>query len=227
MRRPAPAPRAPAIVAHEQSRVGNIAYMASGTRERIIDVALRLFADQGVAATPVTAIEAGAGLSAGSGSFYRHFKDKTELLSAVVEREMARVKKDPAAQVANASGDLPPAEALAIQLRSDLDFLRELLPMMAILMWERGRAPNLGLRVQQAMVERGVEQGVADLLLTAPAGPVAADPPAAATVLMSAMVGYFLSVEYFGKPPADVGPERFTGTLARLMVDSAAPGRDG
>jgi AcrR family transcriptional regulator len=193
--------------------------MAVGTRERIMDVALRLFAEQGVAATPVTAIEAGAGLSAGSGSFYRHFKDKAELLSAVVEREMVRVRKDPAKQVSQSPAHGPPATALAAQLRSDLDFLGELRPMMAILLWERGRAPELAARVQQMMVERGVEFGVADLLFQAPAATVKEDPAAAATVMMSAMIGYFLNVEYFGTSPADVGPERFTTMLARLLTD--------
>jgi AcrR family transcriptional regulator len=195
--------------------------MASHTRERIMDVALQLFATQGVAATPITSIEAGAGLSPGSGSFYRHFKDKSELLAAVVDREMIRVRKDPDAQVSAAPADRHPVDALAIQLRADLDFLRELLPLMAILLWERGRELDLARRVQETMVERGVELGIADLLLKAPAAPVKEDPASAATVMMSAMVGYFLSVEYFGQPPAGVGPEKFTAMLARLLIDTS------
>ena len=195
--------------------------MASHTRERIMDVALQLFAEKGVAAVPITSIEAGAGLSAGSGSFYRHFKDKMELLSAVVDRELIRVRKDPNAQVSKAPPDIPPAEALAIQLRADFDFLRDLLPLIAILMWEKGRAPNLARRVHETMNERGVELGIADLMLRTPAAPVKEDPAAAATVMMSAMVGYFLSVEYFGQPPAGVDEDRFTTTLARLLVNTA------
>jgi AcrR family transcriptional regulator len=195
--------------------------MAAHTRERIMDVALQLFAAQGVAATPITAIEAGAGLSPGSGSFYRHFKDKSDLLAAVVEREMIRVRKDPDAQISAAPPDRSPTEALAIQLRADLDFLQELLPMIAILMWERGRELDLARKVQDTMVERGVELGIADLLFKAPAPPVKEDPAGAATVMMSAMVGYFLSVEYFGQPPAGVGPEQFTHTLARLLIDES------
>jgi AcrR family transcriptional regulator len=196
--------------------------MASHTRERIMDVALELFAENGVAATPVTAIEAGAGLSAGSGSFYRHFKDKAELLAAVVEREMVRVKKDPSAQVMAAPSDMPPTQALATQLRADLDFLRQLVPLMAILMWERGKAPNLATTVRERMVERGVELGIADLLFRAPSAVVKEDPAAAATVMMSAVTGYFLNTEYFGEPAGGVGPERFTTMLARLLVDATA-----
>ncbi|MFL6145708.1 MAG: TetR/AcrR family transcriptional regulator [Labedaea sp.] len=195
--------------------------MGSHTRERIMDVALKLFAQKGVAATAITAIEGGAGLAAGSGSFYRHFKDKSELLAAVVEREMNRVRKNPEVRVAREAGDLPPGQALAVQLLADLEFLHDLLPLIAILMWERDRAPNVATQVRQTMVERGIEQGTADLLGRAREGPVRDDPAAAATVMMSAVVGYFLSVEYFGKPPADVGPERFTTTLARLLVEAS------
>jgi AcrR family transcriptional regulator len=190
--------------------------MASGTRERIMDVALQLFVERGVAATPVTAIEAAAGLSAGSGSFYRHFKDKQALLAAVVQREIALVRKDPAAQVARS--DAPTRETLAGQLLSDLDFLGQLRPLMTILMWERNRAPQVAEHVQRVMSERGVELGVADLLAVASVDAVKADPQAAATVMMSAMVGYFLSVEYFGSPPAGVDPQRFTTMLARLLT---------
>jgi AcrR family transcriptional regulator len=187
-----------------------------------MDVALRLFAEKGVAATPVTAIEAGAGLSPGSGSFYRHFKDKNELLSAVVDREMTRVTKDPDTRVRQAPPDLPPAQALAVQLRADLMFLRRLLPMIAILMWERAGSTDLAARVRQTMVERSLELGIADLLFRAPTTPVKNDPAAAATVMISAQIGYFLSVEYFGTPPGEVGPERFTAMLAQLLVGEAA-----
>ncbi|HWE88421.1 MAG TPA: TetR/AcrR family transcriptional regulator [Pseudonocardiaceae bacterium] len=190
--------------------------MAGGTRERIMDVALKLFVERGSAATAVTAIEAAAGLSPGSGSFYRHFKDKAELLTAVVDRELQRVKKNPAAQVANS--DAPTTKALAGQLLADLDFLRDLRPLIMILFWEHGSAPRLAEHIQLVMNDRGIELGIADLLLTTTSGPVRDDPAAAAAGMMSAMVGYFLSIEYFGAPPAGVDPERFTAMLATLLT---------
>ncbi|MGH3862164.1 TetR/AcrR family transcriptional regulator [Actinokineospora sp.] len=190
--------------------------MATGTRDRIMDVALKLFEQNGTVATAVTAIEAGAGLSPGSGSFYRHFKDKNELLLAVVEREVERVRKNPAVQVSQVDG--PISETLARQLYEDLDFLRELKPLIAILIWERDRAPDMAARVQQLMVDRGVELGIADLFLQTPAAPVTEDPAAGAIVMMSAMIGYFLTVEYFGSTPGGVDAERFTATLAKLLT---------
>ncbi|GAA1690701.1 TetR/AcrR family transcriptional regulator [Fodinicola feengrottensis] len=204
--------------------------MAAGTRERIIDAALRLFGERGVAATPVTAIEAAAGLASGSGSFYRHFKDKNELLLAVIEREMARVKKNLPQLADLPRGDDRSAAPLAAQLMSDLDFLADLRPMMAILMWERGHPSELSTKVRGAMVERGVELGVADLLVQSRTPAVKDDLEAAATVMMYAMVGYFLATDFFGAAAGGVSAERFTTTLARLMVDPAdighSPPRD-
>ncbi|CRK60505.1 Transcriptional regulator, TetR family [Alloactinosynnema sp. L-07] len=196
--------------------------MATGTRERIIDAALGLFVERGVAATPVTAIEAAAGLSAGSGGFYRHFPDKDALLAAVVERELVRVRKDPDTRQASTGG--PITDGLAARLRSDLTFLADLRPLIAILMWERGRAPQVAETVQKMMMDRGVEMGVADLLFGDPTPLVAEDPAAAAAVMQSAMIGYFVAADYFGVPPAGVDARRFTDTLAKLLTRH--PGRE-
>lgn len=197
--------------------------MARGTRERIMDVALELFARQGVAGTPVTAIEAAAGLSAGSGSFYRHFTGKPQLFAQLVDRELERVRKEPDAQVSAAPDGMPKEQALARQLRADLDFLADLGPLVKVLVWERDRSPDIVARLQTTMTDRGIELGIADLLLGAPSHLVAQDPAAAATVMQSAMVGYFLSIEFFGAPPADVDADRFTAMLAALLARDGEP----
>ena len=59
------------------------------TRQRIIDQAMRLFGEQGYAATTVAQIEAAAGLSPGSGSLYRHFPSKQALLAEGVRQQIA------------------------------------------------------------------------------------------------------------------------------------------
>lgn len=168
--------------------------MAGGTRERIMDVALQLFVERGVTGTPVTAIEAAAGLSPGSGSFYRHFKDKPALLTAVVEREIALVGNEP---VPSASTELTG------RLQADLDFLVRLRPLLTILMWERDRAPQVAEQVRQVLSGRTATASL---------------PPGEAAVVASALLGYFLATEYFGAPPADAAPALFTATLARLLT---------
>lgn len=60
--------------------------MGDSTRDRILNEALRLFAEQGYAGTSVAAIEKAAGLSPHSGALYTHFGSKEQVLAAAVER---------------------------------------------------------------------------------------------------------------------------------------------
>jgi AcrR family transcriptional regulator len=60
------------------------------TRERLVAEALRLFSAKGFEATSVSEIEAAAGLAAGSGALYRHFKSKNALLDAGIDRQLDR-----------------------------------------------------------------------------------------------------------------------------------------
>lgn len=60
------------------------------TRERLVTEATRLFSDKGFEATSVSQIEAAAGLAAGSGALYRHFKSKDDLLTACIDRQLDR-----------------------------------------------------------------------------------------------------------------------------------------
>lgn len=66
--------------------------MTSGlpTRERLTIEAMRLFSTQGYEATSISQIEAAAGLSAGSGALYHHFKSKEALLEAGIDRQLDR-----------------------------------------------------------------------------------------------------------------------------------------
>lgn len=63
---------------------------ATPTRERLVAEAMKLFSDKGFEATSVSQIEAAAGLSAGSGALYRHFKSKDALLAAGIDRQLDR-----------------------------------------------------------------------------------------------------------------------------------------
>ncbi|WP_099021120.1 TetR/AcrR family transcriptional regulator [Mycolicibacterium palauense] len=64
--------------------------MTAPTRERLLTEAMRLFSDRGFEATSVSQIEAAAGLAAGSGALYRHFKSKDALLAAGIDRQLDR-----------------------------------------------------------------------------------------------------------------------------------------
>jgi AcrR family transcriptional regulator len=61
------------------------------TRERIVDEAMRLFSQNGYAATSVAKIEDAAGLTPGAGGLYHHFQSKEAVLAAGIERHLERL----------------------------------------------------------------------------------------------------------------------------------------
>ncbi|GAB3666781.1 TetR/AcrR family transcriptional regulator [Actinocorallia lasiicapitis] len=63
-----------------------------GTRDRILDAAMRLFGEKGFRGTSVTQIEVAAGLTPGAGGIYHHFKSKDALLAAGLERHLDRLR---------------------------------------------------------------------------------------------------------------------------------------
>src|SRR5262245_65363759 len=76
------------------------------TRERILDAALDLFIERGVDGTTVSDIERAVGLAAGTGSFYRHFRSKDDVLVASVRHGAAQLVRD--AEIARSA--LPPEQ---------------------------------------------------------------------------------------------------------------------
>ncbi|HET6736946.1 TetR/AcrR family transcriptional regulator [Mycobacterium sp.] len=64
--------------------------VAAPRRERLVTEAMRLFSAKGFEATSVSQIEAAAGLAAGSGALYHHFKSKEALLDAGIDRQLDR-----------------------------------------------------------------------------------------------------------------------------------------
>jgi AcrR family transcriptional regulator len=63
----------------------------TSTRERIVDEAMHLFSEHGYAATSIAKIEAAAGLTPGAGGIYHHFASKEAVLTAGIERQLARL----------------------------------------------------------------------------------------------------------------------------------------
>jgi AcrR family transcriptional regulator len=184
--------------------------VANDTRERIMDRALELFARQGVAGTTVVEIEEAAGLSPGSGSFYRHFENKEAVLVAVIEREVARAAAAREARI----GD---PERLEVTYRRTLDELVRLQPLIEIAAREGRQRPGVLEPLQRVLAEDGAQAESAFLAERMAQGEVAeADADAVAAVAMLALVGHHLAEHFFGAP-IGADRERFVETLARLV----------
>lgn len=181
--------------------------MARDTRERILDTALEQFVARGVGAVAVTELEEGAGLKPGSGSFYRHFRSKDDVLAAVVAREVDRAE---ARRATPHGDDLEQEYAGAL---ASLDSMRSL---VALLVRDGGRLPHLD-RIRGALAEGGVRLDATRLQELMDAGAVPArDAVGVAAVVQMALVGHHLAEQFFGAAPA-VTRERFVAALADLV----------
>lgn len=181
--------------------------MARDTRERILDTALRQFAARGVEAVAVTDLEEGAGLKAGSGSFYRHFRSKEDVLAAVVDREVVR---------AEARRQTRPSQGLVEEYTAALMALDALRPLVAMLVRDGARLPHLD-RIRAVLAEGGVQLDAGRLQERMDAGEVPPrDAVAVAAVVQMALVGHLLAGQFFGEG-LGVDRERFVSALADLV----------
>ncbi|WP_110208210.1 TetR/AcrR family transcriptional regulator [Nocardioides daejeonensis] len=180
------------------------------TRTRLLDAARKAFATRGYDAVTVIELEEAVGLSPGSGSFYRHFRSKEDVLAAVVDRELARTAERNAARERRAEGSLATTYADLLAALDDLRYL------MAMLVRDGDRLPID--RVRAALAETGIAVDAAHLRSLMEAGSIPArDPEAVASVVLHALVGYHLAEQFF-RSPVGVDRGRFTLTLADLVA---------
>jgi AcrR family transcriptional regulator len=180
--------------------------MAGSTRERLLDTALSQFAARGVEAVAVTDLEEGAGLKPGSGSFYRHFRSKDDVLGAVVEREIERAEQRRRTR---------PADDLVQEYADALAALDALRPLVALLVRDGARLPHLD-RIRAVLAEGGVRLDAGRLQERMDAGEVPVrDAEGVAAVVQMALVGHHLAERFFGGLGVD--RDRFVTALADLV----------
>jgi len=189
------------------------------TRQRIIDQAMRLFGEQGYAATTVAQIEAAAGLSPGSGSLYRHFPSKQALLTEGVRQQIAAGEQllsfiaDPAS-----FATLGLSERLAVIARAGLRRLDQERDLTRLVVRDLARFPDL-------LAEMGRDEivpvyRVVAAWLAEQAGPQAPERDwlALAAVAVNATTHYWLLSDIFGQDPAGIDEDRYVGALAELTA---------
>jgi AcrR family transcriptional regulator len=197
------------------------------TRQRIIDQAMRLFGEQGYAATTVAQIEAAAGLSPGSGSLYRHFPSKHALLAEGVRQqidageELLSLISDPAGL-----DTLALSERLAVIARAGLRRLDQERDLTRLLVRDLGRFPDLLAEMAQEETEPVFR--VVATWLAEQAGPGAPERDwlALAAVLVNATTHYWLLGDIFGQDPAGISQDRYVAALAELAARLLQAGAD-
>lgn len=175
------------------------------TKERILDVAFELFVERGFAGTTVTEIEKKAGLTGGSGGFYRHFRCKEDLLRPAVEREVGRYLQAIAA--ANAAGRPDDGEPLDRQqwLERMLEYMRLFDPLIRLMLADGHRVPEVRLAVS------GVLQSVGEQMSWKEQPEL--------TVCLIALGGYHLLSEVQGQPFQGLPQDEFIRILVSMAPE--------
>jgi AcrR family transcriptional regulator len=175
------------------------------TRERLLDVALDLFAEEGFRGTTITEVERRAGLTPGTGSFYRHFASKEDLLRAAVDREVERGMVDVEASRAAAPTLDDPRAQEAQQLELLLQDIRRFDRVFRLLFTEGDRVPELRDAITTALKGPGDQVTWAD------------DPLLVLRIV--ALTGYHLLTALPGSLVDGVPEQDFLRALARLGVE--------
>jgi AcrR family transcriptional regulator len=177
--------------------VGVVPATRPRTRDRILDVALDLFAEEGYSGTTITEVERRAGLSPGSGSFYRHFRSKDELLGAAVQHEVERIRTE------IASARVAPTEDVVAGLALALRDLRRYDRLFRLALTAGDRVPAIREAITQAL--RSPHPGIQW-----------EDGPEVALAL-TALGGYHLFSLVQGRPFEDIPEEAFLAAVAEVI----------
>ncbi|MFI0723932.1 TetR/AcrR family transcriptional regulator [Streptomyces sp. NPDC021224] len=202
------------------------------TRSRVVAEAMRLFGAQGYARTTVAEIEKAAGLSPGSGSLYRHFRSKEELLAEGVRAKVAEnagllaMIGDPQAMAA-----LPLRERLAGLARAGLRRLEQERDLNRMIVRDLAAFPALLDEVREGEMRR-IHAAVAQWLRMQ-AGPGDAegagtrDWDALAVVLVGSVSHFWLLRDVFGAHPSGLDEDRWVAAFVDLAEQLIVNTPDG
>jgi AcrR family transcriptional regulator len=196
------------------------------TRDRVLQHAMHLFAQQGYEATTVAQIEAASGLSAGSGAMYRHFKSKQDILIAGVADIRARIEANRAAAKVIGTVSAKP--------KSDVELTQQLRFMHALTLRGMESSRDLMLIMMRGgtalptEIRHGIEDWLSEsMLLTAKNltsqgaftgyPKLETDPVAAAYVLMAPLM-WSKVLEWNQGLPANLTHERIGEAWIAMMV---------
>lgn len=178
-------------------------------------VAMDLFGRQGYHATTIAQIEAAAGLSAGAGGLYRHFKSKRALLEEGLDRQ-AEAGRPLLAFLGD--GGLPAGrrERFLAVARAGLARLEQERDVNRLLLRDLAAFPELLEKVRERELRR-VHLAVTTFIEREL--PDTEDPEALAAVVMAAVSHYWIMGDVFGgRHPHEVDTERFLRALVKLVV---------
>ena len=190
----------------------------TSTSDRILDAAMRLFAEHGYRGTSVGEIERSAGLAPRSGALYQHFRSKEEVLEKAIDRHLEAVDEFGSVLEMLPLGDL--RAELTLMARWNLASLDRRAPLARFVRREGDRLPaSLRRKLYTRMVERPYSQLVSWLGgRVEEAGVEEPDLHALALIMVEPMSTYRSMQELFGNVPGGVDDDRFIETWVDVCL---------
>lgn len=194
----------------------------STRRERLLAEGMRLFGEQGYHATSVAQIEEAAGLSPGSGSLYKHFRSKRDLLEAGVEAVLAAPHDLLPAATPEPPPDKDTAELLRARTAAGFARMEQDRDVSRLVFRDLDRFPELLQRFGREEIARIQRDSAALLARLAGDSESSArtdtDWEALAVILQAAVAHYWLLEDRFGAHPTGVSRARFIDALTQLAT---------
>lgn len=191
--------------------------MADGTRDRILNEALRLFAEQGYAGTSIASIEKAAGLSPRSGALYTHFGSKQEVMAAAVQR---------AIQTAEASFTLAPMLSLGnleaeltLVARGSLVLMTTWRDLIRVMAKEGDRFPEVMTGARDSLFNRSRQFLAKWLEDKAPqADSLDRDFEAITAIWLGAIENYWIATSIHDDQPLGIDEDRFVRQWVHTLM---------
>jgi AcrR family transcriptional regulator len=189
--------------------------------ERLLDAAMRLFAEKGYERTTVGEIQEAAGLTFGSGALYKHFPTKEAVLAAGIDRFVEDARNE--RRVLNTLDDEPLVDALqAIGRQAMLAFDREK-EALRIAWRDLEGFPDLQAKVRADRIRATFDDFSSWLRRQAELGRlVLDDSQAVAAVALSSLAFFQLLKHLMHDTPGGVSEERFVDAWTAIIAASAA-----
>jgi AcrR family transcriptional regulator len=195
-----------------------VAAGTTSTPQRILDAAMRLFAERGYRGTSVGEIERAAGLAPRSGALYQHFEGKEDVLEKAIERQLEAIDDLGSALEMLPLGNL--RAELTLMARWNLASLDRRRDLALFVHREGDRLPEaLREKLYERLVGRPYEQVVGWLRdRVKESGAREPDLHALALIIVEPMSSYRSIGWVFGRVPGKVDDERFIETWVDVCL---------
>jgi AcrR family transcriptional regulator len=185
--------------------------------ERLLDAAMRLFAERGYDRTTVGDIQEAAGLTFGSGALYKHFPTKEAVLAAGIDRfvEAARTER----RVLTELDEEPLADALHAIGRLAMSAFDREKDALRIAWRDLEGFPELQERVRSERIRATFDDFASWLRHQADLGrAVLDDCHAVAAVALSSLAFFQLLTHLMHDTPGGISEERFLDAWTTMIV---------